>query len=291
MNIITESTVYLVGCQYVDGAELDQFLTDHEVPDWRTDATGPQKLVELGGRLCYLSFAKPRPGGNAEYIKHIKEVGHGSVLEHAVYTVIATGISRSLSHEWVRHRAGMSPSQLSQRYVSEERGEFVIPRELQGDGDTEAVWQRSVTSSWQDYRILVSKVESKLRHRNEFKCKKCNGEGMKWIAGTNDQACGECNGTGINPERKTDLRKAARGAARSVLPNATETKIQMTGNARAWRHFFELRGSPMADAEIRELAVKIWLKLSHHSPNIFGDYTVVDREDRTFSLETPYRKV
>ena len=89
----------------------------------------PKPLPRYRG-LWPLRFAKPRPGGNSAYIQHIKETGHGSVLEHAVWSLIFTDVSRSLTHELVRHRAGVGYSQLRQRYVDESVAEFVVPHDL-----------------------------------------------------------------------------------------------------------------------------------------------------------------
>ena len=106
-HIIRNPSVRLVGRLTIDEAELTAFLEDEGVESWRTDTDlAAQKLVEVAGRLCYKSYAKPRPGGNASYLGHILEVGHGSVIEHAVYNLIVTGVSRSFTHELVRHRAG-----------------------------------------------------------------------------------------------------------------------------------------------------------------------------------------
>jgi thymidylate synthase (FAD) len=69
-------------------------------------------------------------------------------------------------------------------------------------------------------------------------------------------------------------RKAAREAARCVLPNMTETKIVVTGNMRAWRHFISLRATTAADAEICEFAVEILKLLWGVAPNCFGDYAI-----------------
>jgi thymidylate synthase (FAD) len=85
---------------------------------------------------------------------------------------------------------------------------------------------------------------------------------------------------------KTLKRKKIRETARAVLPNCTETKIFVTGNARAWRHFLELRGSIHADAEIQRLAIAVLDVLQAESPNLFGDYTVTDQ-----GIETKWRKV
>ena len=111
---------------------------------WQTDTeVAGEHLAEVAGRVCYMSFAKPRPGGNQAYLDHILEVGHGSVLEHAVWNFVFTGVSRSLTHELIRHRAGFGYSQLSQRYVDESVAEYVEPdvhrrpiRNCTGSGST-----------------------------------------------------------------------------------------------------------------------------------------------------------
>src|SRR5687767_11520322 len=88
VRVITEPAVYLVGVQTISDAELDRFLADHGVA-WQSDTeVAGEYLAEAAGRVCYMSFAKPRPGGNQAYLKHILEVGHGSVLEHAVWNFV-----------------------------------------------------------------------------------------------------------------------------------------------------------------------------------------------------------
>src|SRR5687768_6082183 len=88
IRVITEPTAYLVGVQTISDAELDRFLTDHGVA-WQSDTeVAGEYLAEAAGRICYMSFAKPRPGGNKAYLNHILEVGHGSVLEHAVWNFV-----------------------------------------------------------------------------------------------------------------------------------------------------------------------------------------------------------
>src|SRR5271156_1436704 len=99
IRVLAEPSVYLLGRQDMSSAELERFLADHGVA-WQTDTeVGGEELIEIAGRVCYMSFAKPRPGGNAVYINHLLEVGHGSVLEHACWNFVFTGVSRSLTHE------------------------------------------------------------------------------------------------------------------------------------------------------------------------------------------------
>jgi thymidylate synthase (FAD) len=92
-------------------------------------------------------------------------------------------------------------------------------------------------------------------------------------------------------EPKTARRKMARQAARSVLPNATETKIFVTANARALRHFIEMRAHPAAEVEIRKLAVAVLRVMQAESPNLFGDYEIYALPDGTEAAKTPHRKV
>ncbi len=258
MKIIHRPKVYLVGKQIVDEESFDRFLADHGVATWSTDTeVAGEKLAEIGGRLCYMSFAKPRPGGNTAYLEHIKQVGHGSVLEHAVWNFIITGVSRSFTHELVRHRAGFGYSQLSQRYVDESVAEYIEPACIADDPELHEVWQSAVQCAQEAYVKLVQGLQAKFEH----------------------------------VEDRTLRRKLARQAARSVLPNATETKIFVTANARALRHFIELRCSEPAEPEIRTVAAMVPDILVKDAPNIFGDYSKVDLPDGSTAARTDHSKV
>jgi thymidylate synthase (FAD) len=268
MRIITEPSVYLIGKQTIDDKALNQFLSDNGV-SWESDSeVAAEVITETAGRVCYLSFAKPRPGGNSTYLTHIKEVGHGSVLEHAVWNLLVTGISRSCSHELVRHRAGWAYSQLSQRYVDESVAEYVEPEIIANDPELHALWLESVSQAHTAYVKLVERLNAKLA----------------------DPKTATAAMVPTDADRTT-RRKTARQAARSVLPNATETKISVTANARALRHFLEQRGSVFAEPEIRKLACKFHEILVMDAPNLFSDYERRSLPDGTFELVTPYKKV
>jgi thymidylate synthase (FAD) len=257
MRILREPTVYVLGRQVIDDGELNRFLTDHGVA-WQTDTeVAAEVLCETAGRVCYMSFAKPRPGGNSVYLGHIKEVGHGSVLEHAVWNLLFTGVSRSLTHELIRHRAGFGFSQLSQRYVDESVAEYVEPDVIAGDPEMHRLWLEAVSRCHEAYVTLAEKLQAKFADE---------------------------------PDR-TSRRKMARQAARSILPNATETKIFVTANARSLRHFMEQRGNRAAETEIRKLANQLLRLLKRESPNLFNDYREVPLPDGTFEITTDHRKV
>ena len=91
----------------------------HLPVNWLGESTDGERLAEFAGRLCYMSQRNPAGRNTRDYLENIKRQGHGSVLEHANYSVLIEGVSRSLTHELVRHRAGWAYSQLSQRYVDE----------------------------------------------------------------------------------------------------------------------------------------------------------------------------
>jgi thymidylate synthase (FAD) len=259
--------IYVLGRSGLDERELDRFLADHGV-SWQTDTdVAAEVLTETAGRVCYMSFARPRPGGNAAYLAHIKEVGHGSVLEHAVWSFLITGVSRSLTHELVRHRAGWAYSQLSQRYVDESIAEYVEPDIIAADADLHTRWLEAIRAAHAAYVQLAELLHEKLNDP---------AFAARWLA---------------EPADRTARRKAARQAARSVLPNACETKIFVTANARALRHFLELRGSAAAEPEIRKLAGAILDILQQDAPNLFGDYQKTPLPDGTCEITTQFKKV
>jgi thymidylate synthase (FAD) len=256
LRIIREPKVFLVGRQVTDPGAIERFLAEHELT-WTTDTeVGAEALAELAGRLCYLSYGKGRKT-NREFLDHLIEVGHGSVLEHAVWSFVITGVSRSLTHELVRHRAGWAYSQLSQRYVNESESPYVEPDVIADDPGLHAIWAAAVNESRGAYDRLVAGLE---RH----------------YAGEPDA---------------TQRRKLARQAARSVLPNATETRIFVSANARALRHFIEMRGSPAADVEIRKVALQLLDLMQQESPALFSDYERVALADGGEAVRTAHPKV
>lgn len=199
-------------------------------------------LAEFAGRSCYQSFGRPNPktAANTDYLANILRQQHFSVLEHASATFYVEGVSRSLTHELVRHRH-LSFSQLSQRYVDEGEAGVVVPPALL---ETQEI-RKSV-------RHIVEDIHD--RTTNAYQ--------------TIQQILDDNGITG----------KKAKEAARAFLTNMTETKIVVTGNHRAWREFLAKRLSVAADAEIRELAIEILRQLVRVAPGTYQDFkpAVVD---------------
>lgn len=217
------------------------------------ESSDGEKLVEYAGRICYLSQSNPANRTTAEYIENIKKQGHGSVTEMAHYSLLIEGISRSCSHELVRHRM-FNFSQLSQRYVDESECAFVIPPALIGDKVLENQFVLLTKATRQAYKQLSDDLFDRHKHIDD----------------------------------KVLRRKVSREAARHLLPNSTETKIVVTGNVRAWRNFLELRCSLHAEQEIRRLAIMILGLLKKEAGSLFSDFAVNPADNTATSS---YKKI
>src|SRR3954466_13344846 len=130
----------------------------HLPVNWIGESTDGERLAEFAGRLCYMSQRNPASRTTREYLDNIKRQGHGSVLEHANYSVLVEGVSRSLTHELVRHRAGWAYSQLSQRYVDESDANFVVPPAIVGDETLQKQWQTQIDEAQKTYVRLVEQL-------------------------------------------------------------------------------------------------------------------------------------
>ncbi len=231
-----------------------EFFPPEDV-DWSTDADGGEALAEFAGRACYQSWSKPNPktATNAGYLSHIMEVGHLSVLEHGSVTFYLTGMSRSLTHELIRHRH-FSYSQLSQRYVPERDAAMVEPDVIAEEPELHAKFVEAANASVAAYNELLEGLQEKF----------------------------------ADEPKATLRRKQARQAARTILPNATETRITVTGNYRAWRHFIAMRASEHADVEIRALAVECLRQLQKAAGNVFNDFEITSLQDGTEVASSPF---
>lgn len=224
--------------------------------DWEPDTdSGPEALVEFAGRACYETFDRPNPrtATNAAYLRHIMEVGHGALLEHASATLYIRGISRSATHELVRHRH-FSFSQLSQRFVHADEAEIVMPPLIAEDPELRQLMLRAVDETRFIHQELLDALEEKLADEPNALLR----------------------------------RKQARQAARAILPNATESRIVVTGNFRAWRHFIGMRATEHADVEIRALAVACLRLLRKEAPVLLGDFEISTLSDGSEMAASPY---
>lgn len=249
------------------GGFLEGFDPDLRFPEYLDDPTvlpDSSQLCKTAGQVCYASFGPRRTmNENAPaYIERLTSAGHGSVLEHASFNFLLYGISRSVTHELVRHRAGVGISQISQRYVSGAVLRFVERPEYQGDEQLHRTFEERADRAAAEYEAMAEL----LLERQE------GGASM------------------LTADYKTDARKKVQQTARSLLPNETEAPMVFTGNVRALRHIIEMRADAHAESEIRNLALRLFLCLRTVDPILFGDYDLGELPDGTYTVSTRNRK-
>jgi thymidylate synthase (FAD) len=205
-------------------------------------ATQMDLLPEFAGRMCYQSWNRPNPktAENKGYLENILNQGHYSVLEHASVTFYVEGVSRSLLTELERHRF-ISFSVISQRYVRV--------------GANDLTYHPTI-EDFAHHQILGDEEELTVREEYENAWQE-SVAAYKRLANTLEQV-------GLP-------RKKALEAAREVLPNATEVKMVVTGNLRAWRDVIQKRYSEAADEQILEFAEQVLRHLRRLAPSSVQD--------------------
>lgn len=264
VTLLSKPQVHLLNlAPFLEG--FDPALGFSDYLEDETPLPDAAQLCKTAGQLCYASFGPKRTQNDnaSRYFRNILSSGHGSVLEHANFSFLFYGISRSVTHELVRHRAGVGFSQLSQRYVSGAVLRFVERPEYQNDEELHRLFVERIDHAAHDYARIADALLARQKTGSEI----------------------------LSGEAKTDLRKKVQQTARSVLPNETEAPIVVTANVRAWRHILEMRASPHAETEIRELAFRTYLCLAAADPVLFADYKTVKLSDGTYGVETETEKV
>lgn len=210
----------------------------------------PEKLVAMAAKLCYSSVGTDEisdgltPEATEKFLGFLTGIGHESPIEHVNFTFAAEGISRALTHQLVRHRIA-SYSQQSQRYVKLDAFEFVIPPAIEAIPLAKAYFEEAMTMDQETYDKLVDILEKATFER-------LTREGM--------------------PEKQArkSAEKAAIEDARYVFPNACETKIMFTMNARTLLHFFGQRCCNRAQWEIQAMADQMLLEVRRVAPLLFA---------------------
>lgn len=233
-----------------------------------------EQNIVRGARLCYSSASieelkdKVTPEDAEKFLKMILEIGHGSILEHSSITFGIEGVSRSLTHQLVRHRVGSSYSQKSQRYVSEGQFEYIIPKPIAKYDDLKADYIKCMERLQEEYNaitlgLLIEQIKEQFESGYE------NEKLQEAINILEDRQ--EIVQLLKQTDRKlySKLEKLAIENARYVLPNACETKIQVTMNVRALFNFFKERLCDRAQEEIRDMAFEMWKACMEISPTIF----------------------
>lgn len=209
----------------------------------------PEKTVAAAAKMCYAAADVDTVMEGltdekvASFVDMLSEIGHESPIEHASFTFAIEGVSRALLAQITRHRIA-SYSVQSQRYVAEKNFEYVLPPEIEKDEQAKEIFLNSMQRAHEDYLKISDILSSK--YFNEF--------------------------IEIGDDEKEAKRKAQKKAiedARFVLPNACDTKMIATFNARSLLNFFNHRCCNRAQWEINELATEMLKLVKEVAPNIF----------------------
>ncbi len=209
----------------------------------------PEKVVAAAARLCYshhgVSTLMEEISDDEvqRLIRILNDMGHQSPMEHVSFTFAIEGISRSLTHQLVRHRIA-SYSQKSQRYVREGSFDFVVPTVIQEDEKLKSIFLNTMEEQQKAYDVLADALKEK--HLQTLLNQGTSGKKAEAAA-----------------------EKMAIEDARYVLPNACETKIVVTMNVRTLLHFFNVRCCNRAQWEIRHVAVEMLKLCKKTAPRLF----------------------
>ena len=207
----------------------------------------PERVVASAAKLCYSRTGVATllegltPEKSAEFLEMLCDLGHSSPVEHASFTFGIEGVSRSFLAQITRHRIA-SFSVQSQRYVEYDDPSYVVPPEIAACPEALAVYEQALQSCTDAYRRITELLNRKY----------AGAEG-----GEADKA------------RQRALRKKSIEDARFILPNACETKMVVTMNARELMHFFTLRCCSRAQWEIRAVANEMLRQASAAAPALF----------------------
>jgi thymidylate synthase (FAD) len=236
-----EPEVYLVGS--TEMYRTQEYLESIDAEDWQSDGpTTAEQMVEMYGRMCYRSFA---PGlnpnvtkvreGNQEYLQHVIQVGHGSILEHVQTNWVLHNVSRVLTHELVRHRAGCAYSQESLRFVRL---------------DSLSAWLPPVIS---DDPVALEMCREELERQEDFQRRL--QEHLK-----------------VDEQKSFKRKKLLTSACRRFAPIGLATTLGFSCNIRSLRHIIEMRTDPSAEIEIRLVFDRVATIAKEQWPNFFADF-------------------
>jgi thymidylate synthase (FAD) len=237
----------------------------------------PEEVVAQAAKLCYSPVGvdgimeKLTPEKINKFVDHLATIGHESPLEHVTFTFAIEGISRVTTHQIVRHRLA-SYSQQSQRYVKLEQFEYIIPPEIAKDSYARTIFIKHMEDSQKAYDELVNVlIENKLDKKYPTWIEDTEEEYMSLSSEEQLQLNQNIRNLWAKNNKKaySAIEKEAIEDARYVFPNACETKIVMTMNARSLLHFFNVRCCNRAQWEIRAMADEMLKECKKVAPTLF----------------------
>lgn len=280
---ITEPKVILIGETKVHDAGLERYLSLMGAPDWETDGpSGGEVLAEVAGRSCYRSFelglnknvTRIREG-NEQYLGNIAKQKHGSVFEHAQASLAFVDVSRIVTHELVRHRAGMAYSQESLRFIRLDALKMYYPRVF-GVEFLKEVWDAIDWNKAPASDLGIEREKWVQRVANEIS--ELFQDTVEHLENVQLRLA-EITRIDAFKENKFHVKKALTSAFRRLAPEGLATSIIVTGNHRSWRHVIANRTAAGAEEEIRDAFWKAAQIMRDCFPNIYQDMIVGERVD------------
>lgn len=219
-----------------------------------------EKLVAASAKLCYSAsqideiMSDLTPEKVDKFMDMLNQIGHESPIEHANFTFAIEGVSRAFLAQITRHRIA-SYSVQSQRYVNESDFSYIYPEEISNIPEAKAIFEEAMKSSGEYYNKLSNILKQKhldaLLKENNLNVENIDSKLLKKYSNI--------------------AEKKANEDARFVLPNACETKMMVTMNARSLRNFFRHRCCNRAQWEIREVAEKMLVEVKQVAPLLFNN--------------------
>lgn len=249
MKVVTPKA-FIIGETRIVPEGLQAFLEEIGVPEWSTDGESDSEvIVEAAGKLCYMSFdtslnknlTKTGTRNNFDYIQQgLIGAEHCSVLEHVAVNLILTNVSRVMTHELVRHRAGAAYSQTSGRYVRTDELAFWIPSIIMEDLELTGLFEEAILHQEKILRRMeeVSRINS-LTAKEDF-----------------------------------DRKKKLTSAFRRIIGNGVANNIECTFNHRALRFVIQQRTSRYAEEEIRLVFNSVFEQVADRYPALYADAQV-----------------
>lgn len=254
-------TIRNIARTVVDREEVRKWLDDigvaedYQLPDDGA-VTSPALLIALAAKRCYKSFT-PDLNPNitkvrtdfTEYLDNVIKSGHGSVLEHSVYTFAIEGVSRVFTAEMNRHRAGWAISEGSLRYIR--------------FGDCIPFWMPTcfVVQPGDDQDLIARKWKSQALMQAAFAHQE---EIYRELVQTWDMDATHHN---------FHYKKVITSALRRIVGLGVATGGVWSGNMRALRHVISMRcDSATAEEEIFHVFSRIGQMMLDKEPMLFGDF-------------------
>lgn len=244
---LVQPKAFIIGETKIVPEGLQAMLSEIGVPEWHSDGESDSEvIVEAAGKLCYMSFdtslnknlTKTGTRNNFDYIQQgLIGTEHGSVLEHVAINIVFTNVSRVLTHELVRHRAGAAYSQTSGRYVRTDELSFWMPSIIAENIELAEVFEEAILHQ----EAMIKKFEEISR--------------INSLTGKED----------------FDRKKKLTSAFRRIIGNGVANNIEATFNHRALRFVIQQRTSRHAEEEIRLVFNDLFNQVADRFPALYAD--------------------